>query len=293
MARCTCKCSVAGAASSDVTVHCSSRGTQHHGSWPLHGATTFLRLLYEPFLTRFILSFFSPPPSPSPPRLLFPFFLLCTAGEEQRRETRCAHAMWIVRKRGEEKFWEEIAWDFVGEWFQVILDEIHLGSVEKRFLNVEDWSNISFFSFKVLVNFGKFAGKEYKVSIIENEGNEESLNMEFVFSKNNNLSSKKMEFFNNILNANSPTPSKTNQWFDELKFSSTKLSLHTIKNVCNYITKKKRRKTASNRINSRWNLRNWRRRRREAKTNQNQEKKRNKIISTGYYACYFLSLSLC
>lgn len=68
-----------------------------------------------------------------------------------------------------------------------------------------------FFSFKVLVNFGKFAGKEYKVSIIENEGNEESLNMEFVFSKNNNLSSKKMEFFNNILNANSPTPSKTNQ----------------------------------------------------------------------------------
>lgn len=148
-----------------------------------------------------------------------------------------------------------------------------------------------FFSFKVLVNFGKFAGKEYKVSIIENEGNEESLNMEFVFSKNNNLSSKKMEFFNNILDANSPTPSKTNQWFDELKFSSTKLSLHTIKNVCNYITKKKRRKTASNRINSRWNLRNWRRRRREAKTNQNQEKKRNKIISTGYYACYF-SLSL-
>lgn len=101
-----------------------------------------------------------------------------------------------------------------------------------------------------------------------------------------------MEFFNNILNANSPTPSKTNQWFDELKFSSTKLSLHTIKNVCNYITKKKRRKTASNRINSRWNLRNWRRRRREAKTNQNQEKKRNKIISTGYYACYFLSLSV-
>lgn len=33
-----------------------------------------------------------------------------------------------------------------------------------------------FFSFKVLVNFGKFAGKEYKVSIIENEGNEELLN---------------------------------------------------------------------------------------------------------------------
>lgn len=66
--------------------------------------------------------------------------------------------------------------------------------------------------------------------------------MEFVFSKNNNLSSKKMEFFNNILNANSPTPSKTNQWFDELKFSSTKLSLHTIKNVCNYITKKKKKK---------------------------------------------------
>lgn len=82
---------------------------------------------------------------------------------------------------------------------------------EAIFMRIDRIFLFPFFSFKVLVNFGKFAGKEYKVSIIENEGNEESLNMEFVFSKNNNLSSKKMEFFNNILNANSPTPSKTNQ----------------------------------------------------------------------------------
>lgn len=154
MARCTRKCSVAGAASSDVTVHCSPRGTQHHGSWPLRGATTFLRLLYEPFLTRFILSFFSPPPPP-PPRLLFPLFLLSAlcfrAGEGQRGETRCAHAMWIVRER--RNFWEGIAWDFVSRTrleltLYIIWEEI--------FLNTKNRSNISFSN---VFNFGKFAGK--------------------------------------------------------------------------------------------------------------------------------------
>ena len=109
MARCTRKCSVAGAASSDVTVHCSPRGTQHHGSWPLRGATTFLRLLYEPFLTRFILSFFPlllllllPPP---PSRLLFPLFLLSAlsvfAQERDKEGRRVARTRCELFGRGE------------------------------------------------------------------------------------------------------------------------------------------------------------------------------------------------
>lgn len=105
MARCTCKCSVAGAASSDVTVHCSPRGTQHHGSWPLRGATTFLRLLYEPFLTRFILSFFSPSFSSSSSSPFFPSFFsaLCFAQERNKDGRRVARTRCELLGNGEER----------------------------------------------------------------------------------------------------------------------------------------------------------------------------------------------